>query len=98
MDLWWLRIEGLAWHQIHHREHTPQDRWVSTNVMNHRGIEALLMERLMHQLEIPQLLHLTRWTQHAKNPWLLVHQLVAIQPGIDTSCQARRFQLVSDTI
>lgn len=50
MDLWWLRTEVLTWHQIHHREHTPQDRLVSTNAMNDWGIEALLMERLMHQL------------------------------------------------
>ena len=97
MDLWWLRTEGLTWHEIHHREHTPQDRLVSTNAMNGRGIEALLMERLMHQLEIPQLLHLTRWTQHPKNPWLLVDQLVAIQPGINTTGQPRRFLFVGDT-
>lgn len=97
MDLWWLRTEVLAWHKIHHREHTPQDRLIFTKAMNHRGIEALLIERLMHQLEIHQLLRLTRWTQHTKNPWLLVNQFVALQPGISTTGQPRWFLLVGDT-
>ena len=91
-------LRCCPWHQIHYCEHPPQNRLVSTNAINHRGIEALLIERLMHQLEIHQLFRLTRWTQHTKNPWLLVNQLVAIQPGISTTGQPRWFLLVSDTV
>ena len=66
--------------------------------MNHGGIEALLIQDLMHNLMMQKLRHLTGWTQNAKNPWLLVNQLVAIQPGIVTSLQPRRFNLIGDTV
>ena len=66
--------------------------------MNHGGIEALLIQDLMHNLMMQKLLHLTRWTLNAKNPWLLVNHLVAIQPGISTTGQPRRFQIVGDMV
>ena len=66
--------------------------------MNHGGIEALLIQDLMHNLMMQKLRHLTGWTQNAKNPWLLVNQLVAIQPGISTTGQPRGFNLIVDTV
>ena len=66
--------------------------------MNHGGIEALLIQDLMHNLMMQKLRHLTRWTQNAKNPWLLVNQLVAIQPGISTTGQPLLFNLIADTV
>jgi hypothetical protein len=36
--------------------------------MNHGGIEALLIQDLMHNLMMQKLRHLTGWTQNAKNP------------------------------
>ena len=66
--------------------------------MNHRNLQALLIEDPMQNLMMQKLLHLTPWTQNPKNSWLLVNQLVAIQPGIVTSRQPRRFNLVGDTV
>ena len=66
--------------------------------MNHGDIEALLIQDLMHNLMMQKLRHLTRWTQNAKNSRLLVNQLVAIQPGISTTGQPRRFDLIGNTI
>ena len=66
--------------------------------MNHGGIEALLIQDLMHNLMMQKLLHLTRWTKNPKHSRLLVNQLVAIQPGISTTGQPRRFSLIGDTV
>ena len=66
--------------------------------MNHGDIEALLIQDLMHNLMMQKLRHLTRWTQNAKNSRLLVNQLLAIQPGISTTGQPRRFDLIGNTI
>ena len=96
-DLWFLLKQRLTWRQIHHCKDTPQDGLVSTNVTNHRSLQAVLTERSMHLLEIHQLVRLTRWTQNPKNPWLLVNQLVSIQPGIEPPGQPRWFNLVGDT-
>ena len=80
-----LLIQGLTRHQIHHRKNTPQNRLVSTNAMNHWSFQALLIQDPMHNLKVQKLLNVTFRTQNAKNPWLLINQLVAIQPGIETS-------------
>ena len=45
----------------------------------------MLIQDLMHNLKIQKLLDVMFRAQNAKNPWLLVNQLVAIYPGIETS-------------
>ena len=64
--------------------------------MNHRNLQALLIQDLMHNLMMQKLLHLTRWTQNPKHSWFLTNKLVAIQPGIEPPGQPRRFNVISD--
>ena len=64
--------------------------------MNHRGLQSLLVHRLMNKLMVQKLLRLTGRTQNPKDSWLLANKLVAIQPSIETSSQPGRLNLIRD--
>ncbi|GIS14417.1 MAG: hypothetical protein CM15mP116_10000 [Synechococcus sp.] len=66
--------------------------------MNHGGIEALLIQDLMHNLMMQSSATSRAGRRMRRTPWLLVNQLVAIQPGISTTGQPRGFNLIVDTV
>ena len=107
---WWPSTHPRPWHKLWSQlKHVrPGKRSMTAKTppkivflhkhMNQGGLETLLIERSMDKLLMHQLLHLPLRPQHAQNLWLLIAQLVAIQPGIAASPQPHRLKLISDSV
>ena len=98
MKLWSQLKHSSAGQEIHDRKDPTQNRFISTNMMNHRSLETLLIQGLIHKLLIQKPLLFSLRTLNAEDPWLLINKLVAIQPSIEASSQSRRLHLIRNRI